>query len=84
MMHMIYMTVAGLETCENATLFTDASIAQLTELYNNFGGVFVWVGNDSNVNCWSKTMYQVMNLQTKAKGKVNGQDTKSDSCCKIK
>ena len=50
-----------METCQSANTLTDGTIGDLAEKYSDFGGVFVWVGNDANVLPWSKIMYGLMN-----------------------
>ena len=62
--------VAGMEyvddvidsTNENCTKISQ-TIEYLSVKYSNFGGVFVWKGNDANVLKWSEKMYHLMNDQ---------------------
>ena len=44
---------------ENCTKISQ-TIEYLSNKYDNFGGVFVWKGNDANVLQWSHKMYQLM------------------------
>jgi len=54
--------VAGMEYCDSANVDVKSTINTLSKTYPNFGGVFVWLGNDSAVLNWSQDMYNCMNM----------------------
>lgn len=54
--------VAGMEKCSDANNLVNDTIKKLSSIYgNNFGGVFVWEGNNAEVLNWSKTMQNNIN-----------------------